>query len=396
MHPRYARYALAALLTSLGLLGVVTSGAADSTPRDREVSAQVRAVDLPLLAPKPAQAVIAPVAAPAITDPTGPIRGTMIMVHAGGWAGHDEYAQDLLMQRPGQQLLARGWRIVSLDYEEGTAGLQDVLNATGSELARRTSGAPVCLYGESAGGHLALVAASRLRAIDCVIALGPPTDLSLYQVEAAGSGDGRLALVAYQISRFFGTTDAENAPWDPASLAPQIQTDVLLFHEDDDAIVSPQHNLNFAADRSTTQSVHLAAGGNGDGFVHGTVSADGRAAYASAISAFTERAITSRRGESDAAKSRCKSANRTVRQITTSKLREALRCLARNDQTGPARSGQWKNTSFRAQGELNAARIWARLRKTTSGRRALAAAAADRVKLTVRAANRSRVILSKR
>lgn len=397
MHPRFARYALAALLTLSGSLCVVASGAAGSTElRDREVSVAVRAVDLPLLAPKPAQAVIAPVAAPAISDPAGPVRGTMIMVHAGGWAGHDEYAQDLLMQRPGQQLLARGWRIVSLDYEEGTAGLQDVLNATGSELARRTSGGPVCLYGESAGGHLALVAASRLRAIDCVIALGPPTDLSLYQVEAAGSTDGRLALVAYQISRFFGTTDAANAPWDPASLAPQIQTDVLLFREDDDAIVSAQHNLNFAADRSTTQSVHLAAGGDGDGFVHGTVSADGRAVYASAISAFAERAITSRRGESDAAKMRCKSANRTVREITTSKLRGALRCLARNDKTGPARSGQWKKTSFRVQGELNAARIWARLRKTTSGRRALAAAAADRVKLTVRVANRSRVILSKK
>jgi len=397
MSPRSARYALAALLTLSGSLCVVASGAAGSTEvRDREVSVAVRAVDLPLLTPRPGQAVIAPVAAPAISDPAGTVRGTMIMVHAGGWAGHDEYAQDLLMQRPGQQLLARGWRIVSLDYEEGTAGLQDVLNATGSELARRTSGGPVCLYGESAGGHLALVAASRLRAIDCVIALGPPTDLSLYQVEAAGSADGRLALVAYQISRFFGTTDAENAPWDPASLAPRIQTDVLLFHEDDDAIVSPQHNLNFAADRTTTQSTHLAAGGDGDGFVHGTVSASGREVYRSAISAFSERAITSRRGESRAAKLRCKRANRTAREITISKLRAALRCLARNDKTGPARSDRWRKTSFRVQGELSAARIWARLRTTTSGRRALAAAAADRVKLTVRVANRSRVILTKR
>lgn len=34
-----------------------------------------------------------------------------------------------------------------------------------------------------------------------------------YQQEAAVSADGRLALVAYQMTRFFGTTDAENAPW---------------------------------------------------------------------------------------------------------------------------------------------------------------------------------------
>ena len=397
MTSRSARYALAALLTLLGVALLGASGAAGSTElRDREVSVAVRGIDLPLLTPKPAPVVIAPVAAPAISDPTGTVRGTMIMVHAGGWTGHDEYAQDLLMKQPGEQLLARGWRIVSLDYEEGTAGLQDVLNATGSELARRTSGGPVCLYGESAGGHLALVAASRLRAIDCVIALGAPTDLSQYQVEAAGSADGRLALVAYQMSRFFGTTDADNAPWDPASLAPRIQTDVLLFREDDDAIVSVQHNLNFAAGRPTTQSTNLAAGGAGDGFVHGTVSATGREVYRSAISAFTERAITSRRGEARAAKMRCKGANRTAREITIGKLRAALRCLARTDKTGPARSGEWKKTSFRVQGELSAARIWARLRTTTSGRHALAAAAGDHAKLTVRVANRSRVILSRR
>lgn len=382
---------------SVALLGVAAATAAGSVElRDRERSAAVRAVDLPLLAPRPPQALIPPVAAPAVSDPAGAVRGTMIMVHAGGWTGHDEYAQDQLVERPGQQLLALGWRIVSLDYEEGTAGLQDVLNAAGAELARRTSDGPVCIYGESAGGHLALVAASRLRAIDCVIALGPPTDLSLYREEAAASADGRLKLVAYQIERFFGTTDAENAPWDPASLAPRIHSDVMLFREDDDPVVSPQHNLSFAAGRITTQSVQLAAGGVDDGFVHGTVSAAGRAAYSAAISAFTERAIVSRRAEFDAADARCKSANRTIREISTDKVRAALRCLARKDRSVPARSGRWKKTMFRVRGEVSAARIWAKLRRTKSGRRALRATAARRVRLRVRSASRSRVIVSKR
>ena len=62
----------------------------------------------------------------------------------------------------------------------GQAGLQDVLDAAGSELARIGDNGPVCIYGESAGAHLALVAAERLRAIDCVIGLGTPTDLPLY------------------------------------------------------------------------------------------------------------------------------------------------------------------------------------------------------------------------
>ena len=44
----------------------------------------------------------------------------MILVHAGGWAGHDGYAQSELLKNPGDLFLARGWRVVSIDYEEGT------------------------------------------------------------------------------------------------------------------------------------------------------------------------------------------------------------------------------------------------------------------------------------
>lgn len=99
------------------------------------------------------------------------MRGTRITVHARGCT-HDEFAQDQLMERPGQQLLALGWRIASLDYEEGTAGSQDVLKAAGAELARRTSTGPGVHLRESAGGQ------SRLSrhpgcAIDCLIALRP-------------------------------------------------------------------------------------------------------------------------------------------------------------------------------------------------------------------------------
>lgn len=74
----------------------------------------------------------------------------------------------------------------------------------------------------------------------------------------------------------------------------------------------------------------------------------------------------------------------------------ALRCLARTYKNGPSRSGGWKKTSFRVRGEVDAARIRAHLRRTRSGRRALAASAAGRANLTVRVASRSRVILSKR
>ncbi len=243
----------ARLVSLLALVGLLTTPAAPAGA----------AVDLSLLTPEPTPRIVAPVAAPAIADPAGAVRGTMIMVHAGGWAGHDEYAQDVLVSRPGEMFRARGWRTVSLDYEEGTAGLQDVLRAVNSEVARKTSAGPVCLYGESAGGHLALLAAARLSSVDCVIALGAPTDLDLYVAEAAASRDVRIDLVAFQINRFFGRTAAERARWNPVTLAPSIRGDVLLMHEDDDPVVSRLHNERFMANRPAAQHVDLEAGSAG-------------------------------------------------------------------------------------------------------------------------------------
>ncbi len=241
----------------------------------------------------------APVAEPITADPTvGHVRGTMILVHGGGWRGHDAHAQQIIMQSPGRLLLARGWRVVSIDTHEGKGGVQDVLDAAGSELERRTSNGPLCLYGESSGAHLALVAAARLRAIDCVIGVGTPTDLALYESEGATTSNALVRAVARQVRRFFGTTTAELAPWDPVSLAPRIRASVLLLRGGDDALVSATHAQRFRAASPATRVVALPAGNPAlaaDGFVHGTISARGRAEYAAEIGAFIARA---RRSES--------------------------------------------------------------------------------------------------
>ena len=379
---RFVLAALAALAGLLAFLGAPASPAA------------AKPLDLPsLLKPKPVP-VVAPVAAPVSADPSGTApRGTMIMVHAGGWAGHDAHAQQLLMDRPGDLLLGRGWRVVSLDYEEGTAGLQDVLDAAGAELARGTGGGPVCLYGESAGAHLALVAAARLRAIDCVIGLGTPTDLSLYQAEAAASPDARLKMVAGQMTRFFGSGPADVAPWNLVDLAPSIHADVLLMHEAADEVVSAQHDDRFQAARPTTQLVELAAGGPGDvDFMHGTVSDAGRGKYMAAIGAFADRAVAARAAERNAAGTGCSGTGRSLAEAGLNTIKRALRCLARKD-AAIRRAGGWKRTSVRLRGEVNASRIWSSLRRTKSGRRALAATAAKRAKLSVRAGDRTQVVL---
>ncbi len=233
------------------------------------------------------------VAVPITADPAGKVRGTMIMVHAGGWAGHDARAQELLMRSPGTLLRERGWRIVSIDYEEGTAGLRDVLDTIASEIARKTSNGPLCLYGESSGAHLALVAAARRgEEIDCVIGLGTPADLPLYEATAAG-GSRNQKIVDAQMRKYFGTSAAELAPWDPVSLAPSIAADVLLLREGDDDSVPASQTARFAAARTGTKTLTLDAGDPADAsthFVHGTISAQGRQAYNAAVASFAARA----------------------------------------------------------------------------------------------------------
>jgi acetyl esterase/lipase len=230
-----------------------------------------------------------PVAVAVTADPAGPARATMIMIHGGGWAGHNDAAQRALMERPGKLLLRRGWRVVSIDYEEGTAGLDDVLKTARAEIERGTSNGPLCLYGESSGGHLALVAAARLGdEVNCVIGLGAPADLPLY-LATAKSGSPQHRFVARLVRKYFGTSDTELAPWDPVSLVGSIKADVLLMHGANDTLVPATQSASFAAAHPATRTVTLQAGRLP--FVHGSISAKGRAAYDEAIASFAARAL---------------------------------------------------------------------------------------------------------
>ncbi len=357
------------------------------------------ALPLPSLsAPAPAPAV-APVAIPIAIDPaTGPARGTVILVHGGGWAGHGAHAQGVLATTPGQIFLQRGWRVVSVDYEEGSAGLQDVLNAAGAELTRGTGAGPLCLYGESAGAHLSLLAAARMRSIDCVIGLGAPTDLMQYEADAAVDPDARVGLVGYQIARFFGTTPEETAPWDAVVQAPAIRADVLLMREADDSMVPAVHVARFVAARPATQTVELPAGDPSDPsstFVHGTISPEGRVEYAAAIGAFADRAVAARDAERRAARLGCTGASRLLAPADAGFVERALRCLSAHDRALPAAPAAGAPLTREMRGEVSAARIWGLLRRTTGGRRGLAAVGAGRGRVTVKLGSPSVVTVTR-
>jgi len=386
---RDARAILAALLLALSLLAV-------SAPRaDAGLLESLLGIK-----PKPAAAPAPPpVAAPVAADPaSGPVAGTMIMVFGSGWAGHYAPGQEQLMSRPGDMLRARGWRVVSIDYEEGTGGLHNLLDVVGAELARKTSAGPLCVYGESSGAQLALVAASRLRSIDCVVGVATPTDLAHYQTQGSAAADAKVRGLADRIGNLFGTTPESLAPWNPVVLAPAIHADVILIHENDDPLIAASYAGRFQAVRPTTQVVMLEAGDPADAstrFAHGTVNEAGRARYAAAVGAYADRAIEANEAQRSAARTGCAQVRQTFAEIGRRGLLSALRCLAAKDQRSlPARAGGWRRSVVRMRGEVNPARLWAALRRSASGRSALLAGAKRRARISVRSGDPSRVTLS--
>jgi hypothetical protein len=116
--------------------------------------------------------------------------------------------------------------------------------------------------------------------------------------------------------------------------------------------------------------------------------------YESSIGAFADRAVAAHRAERSGARTGCSGTARSLEEIGLAGLVSRLGCLARKDATARGASTRsWQRTDVKLRGEVNAARIWSSLRSTASGRRALAAAAKRRAKISVRAGDRSRVVL---
>jgi acetyl esterase/lipase len=113
-----------------------------------------------------------------VTHPgTTPIQGRILLIHGGSWHGSDP--RRVIGRRPRARFLARqGWLVWNVDYRSDDRAFPDVRRWL-RLLAQRHRRLPLCAYGSSAGGHLALLLAARSRIrLDCVISEAGPTDLA--------------------------------------------------------------------------------------------------------------------------------------------------------------------------------------------------------------------------
>ena len=104
-----------------------------------------------------------------------PKKGVVLVIHGGGWRGNYGAEADTIMSLFIGDFRNRGYRTFNLAFREGRP-LQDTYAAV-KHLKKRFPRRPLCVFGGSSGGHLALMAAiERAKHVDCAIDIGGPID----------------------------------------------------------------------------------------------------------------------------------------------------------------------------------------------------------------------------
>jgi dienelactone hydrolase len=140
-----------------------------------------------------------------VGEPAGgqPPRGTMILLHGGAWFSVGR-AKLSLTRADAARWRARGWRTVNATYRACAASVGDVLALYDRIVGRYGTAQPICAFGRSAGGQLALLLAARRPRLDCVVAEAGIADLPALAHETTASGRLGPATVTNWATAAFG------------------------------------------------------------------------------------------------------------------------------------------------------------------------------------------------
>jgi hypothetical protein len=209
----------------------------------------------------------------ATLTPDGPVRGVVIGIHGGAWYGVGRELS-MTVRDDLERWRRHGWRGVIVDYPPGGDAPASVLRAYDRVRARYGPDLPICLYGESAGGQLALMVAAQRHDVACVETAGAPTDL--------GAIDPSLSALAEHADRNARTAfpGDELAAASPIRFAGDIRARLLLTHLRGDRVIGVAHAERMAEVAGRSELLVLEPGRAA--WVHGPVSPDSFAALARA------------------------------------------------------------------------------------------------------------------
>lgn len=149
-------------------------------------------------------------------------RGHVLTIHGGGWTRVGP-AMAARMDPDVKRLNGWGYATANVDYRAGAASFADVRDAYDALRRRVGPRAPICAYGSSAGGHLALMLAIRRPALACVVTKAAPALLRDLDPPLLGTAARHFEPV--------GGLDA----WSPALYS--LRTPLLAQHARHDALV---------------------------------------------------------------------------------------------------------------------------------------------------------------
>jgi acetyl esterase/lipase len=217
--------------------------------------------------------------------PTGahsgrPPKLVLIYVHGGGWSGFDPAFVNVY-RRSGRGLRSIGYATATLDFSAGAAGIDDIQRAYRRIRRRAGAGTPVCALGDSSGGHAALLLAAREPGLDCVVALGAPTDLT--DLGDAAQPD----TIRDAAERAFGRDRL--AQYSPLTHARSIRAKLMLVRVATDPLVGAEQARRLARAVPGTRVLVLPPGGAP--FVHAAADEQAIRGYLAARKRFFAAAI---------------------------------------------------------------------------------------------------------
>jgi acetyl esterase/lipase len=201
-------------------------------------------------------------------DAAGTARGVVIGIHGGAWYGVGRELS-MTVRDDLERWRRHGWHGVIVDHPKGGAAVASVLRSY-DRVRARYPGLPVCLYGESAGGHLALLVAAARPDVACVETAGAPSDLAAI--------DPSLGPLAAHADR-----NARMAFPDLAAFSPvrkRIRAPLLVTHLRTDPVIGVSHAYAMPAERRVVLEPGALS------WVHGGVSGASMAALRRAEAEF--------------------------------------------------------------------------------------------------------------
>jgi hypothetical protein len=148
---------------------------------------------------------------------------------------------------------------------------------------------PLCLYGESSGGHLALLAAERIARVDCVATFAAPVDLGRWARRSRSAPNTTYAQVFRElVEPALGPDRARWAAFDPVVRAARLPRLVLTAVGTDDRTVPRLGVRRLPGARYVVPDGAIP-------FVHGTASSAGLAEMRRRVLGLVARAGVSAR-----------------------------------------------------------------------------------------------------